>query len=245
MKFNSTNMNKYYITVLLISWLAYLPCHGQEQTRKLHFRAAIWDPEIPSEMAYLSGGKIRPLQGLQQGIRSEAHEYSGGSKLSFYNKDVSGEDLDSPIAIVNIPKKIKNPFFLFLQNPSASGLPYKVVVVDDSLKSLPFRSYKFYSFVSDEIAVSVNQESFKLSPGADRLVTKNDDTLNIKVAIPSGKSEGWRVISDDFYPNWESERTVIFVSMSNHSGDVTMNARVFSEGESAWQRYLRKSSGSD
>lgn len=207
----------------------------------LRFRASNWETGNPDGFSYVHKGKLVQVDSLQPSLRSDSFEYTGPSTMILYPLNATVDPPSKPIAKVKIPSGVKFPFLILVPNPdSEATLPYRALIFDDDPKKFPFPSYQIFSLSKKPVAVAVNDLKFTLDPGKKRLVTSDDKTLNLQMAVPVEEGEGWRVIYDNYFPNWKTERTLVFLLDEEVNGRNAIKTRVYLENVGMWTRSISK-----
>ncbi len=202
----------------------------------IRFRVAAWTEGEPAGFSYLHKGKVQRVENLQSAVRSEMLDYSGPATMVLYPLDAPADTPPEPLATVKLPTGIKTPLLILAANPDPEGTPYRALIVEDNPASFPFPSYKFISLSKSPVAIALNKQNFTLQPGKRQLATSEDKTLNLRIAVPREKTDGWRIVSDNFYPNWPQERTLVFLLDVTTNGSTRIEPRILLENKSVWER---------
>ena len=232
--------SKFLLTSVFIAAIFCGHLHAQGNGVSIRFRAAAWTEGEPAGFSYLHKGKLQRVENLQSSVRSEMLDYSGPATLSLYPLDAPADTPPEPLATVKLPPGIKTPLLILAPNPDPQGTPYRALVVEDNPASFPFPSYNFISLCKTPVAIALNKQNFTLQPGKRQLATSEDKTLNLRIAVPRKKTDGWRVVSDNFYPNWPQERTLVFLLDVTKNGSTRIEPRILLENKSVWERGLRR-----
>ncbi len=247
--FLSNTMLRPLVALLLVT----LSVFAQDEV-SFRFRIASWLPDQPAGFTYIHKGKPVQVEGLSHTVRSDMYDYYGPALFNLYpliseiqTGNSSGE-LPKPIASIRIPTGMRYPFLILIPNQEGKEPPYRIMVLDDDPSGFPYPSYNIVNFSSKPVAIAIGDKQFELDPGKRRLITSEQKTLNLRLAIPRNEEKDWKVVYDNFYPNWPEERTLMFVVDITKNGQSRTEPRVFLENKIIWQKALtpnKESSATD
>ena len=214
--------------------------HAQDGVN-IHFRAVSWNAGQPGGFTYMNAGKAVLVEELQSTVRSEMLHYTGPSPLVLYAPDAvipppKDTKPPEPIAVIPIPSNIRYPLLILVPNPDGDKPLYKGMMFDDDPSAFPFPSYSFINLCGSPVAISLGENQFGLEPGKRKLATSKEKTLNLRLAVQKAGSENWNVIYDNFYPNWPTERTLMFITDIKRNDRTYIEPRVLLENQGVWDR---------
>ena len=241
-----------FFSTLVLCALSLLPINdARAQTAKpdeafrTRFRIIVWNADQPAGISYRKDGKLINISGLSQSSRSKFHDYSGPPTMLLYplssvKSTKSEAELEQqPIASVIFPPSVKYPLVLLVPN-KGGPYPYRGIVFDEDPTVFPFKSYLFVSFSGTRVATSVGDDRFILEPLQTHLLTSERKNLNLRMAISLENGSDWRIIKDDFYPNWPGFRTVFFLIDSVKEGRPHIEIRSLYEAEASWNEAVKR-----
>ena len=216
-----------------------------EPTITVKFRVITWQAEQPAEFSYSNDSKSIAVKNLTTSLRSPFYDYTGPATLLIYppvptttsaaTKAASSATAPAPpLASITIPTNIKYPLLVLVPTP-AGPLPYRAIIFDDDPAIFPFGAYLFQNFSSRKVAAEMSGNRFVLDPDATHLVTSDQKALQLRMAVSEAPADGsWRMIYDNFYPNWIERRTVIFLVDTVREGKVHLELRTLLENQAVW-----------
>lgn len=223
--------------------LAVSLCAQDVNTR---FRAVSWKGEEPAGFSYFHKGKLVDVEGLQPGIRSTPYDYSGPAKMPIYPliaeipEPAKPGDKPQPLALISIPPGMKQPLILLVPAPEGTNPPFNSVVIEDHPSEFPFPSYYFVNFSPQNVAISLGENQFVIAPGKRKIVNSKLRTLNLQMAVQKETTDPWKIIYDDYYPNWAEERTIIFILDATRDERPRLEPRVLLENKATWESSVRR-----
>jgi hypothetical protein len=219
-----------------------------EPTISVKFRVIVWQSGQPAAFNYSSGVKSILVKDLNTALRSGFYDYVGPATLVLYPpvpkasttaKPTTPDTPILPLARITIPTAIKYPLIVLVPNP-AGPLPYRGIVFDDDPENFPFGTYLFQNYSSRKIAAEMSGNRFLLESAASHLVTNAEESLHLRMAVSVEIHSKWKMIYDDYYPNWSSNRTVIFLVDELREGRVHVGIRTLLENQAVWDAAQKK-----
>lgn len=217
--------------------------HAEEPAKPVittRFRVISWVPGQPEGFSYLSQGKQAVVKELSSSLRSSMLDYTGPATLSIYARDArlekprSGDALPEPLARVVLPPNIKYPLVVLAPNP-AGPLPLRALVFEDDPEAFPFGSYLFINSSGQRVAASMGKNRFIIEPGQKNLVHNDERAYRLQLAVPKGDA-GWRKVYDNFFPNWDTGRTMVFMIDTPTENGSRVSLRTLIENKAVWDK---------
>jgi hypothetical protein len=240
------------LSTLALCFLSLLPINNAraqsakpDETLRTRFRIIVWNADQPAGICYRKDGKLVKVDALSPSSRSKFYDYSGPPTMLLYptssaKSTKSEAELEQqPIANVIFPPSVKYPLVLLVPN-KGGPYPYRGIVFDEDPAVFPFKSYLFVSFSGTRVATSIGDDRFILEPLQTHLLTSERKNLNLRMAISLENGSDWRVIKDDFYPNWPGFRTVFFLIDSVKEGRPHIEIRSLYEAEASWNEAVKR-----
>ncbi len=237
--------NAFLLLPALTLLVAAFPHPASAQDVSTRFRIVTWKSGQPSGFSYFHKEKLIDVDDLQTGVRSISYDYSGPAKMPIYPptaeipSPTNPGDKPEPIAVVSLLSGIKQPLILLVPAPEGTKPPFNAVVIEDHPSAIPFPSYYFVNFSPRNVAISLGKEQFEIAPGKRKLATSDLKTLNLRMAVKLEGTESWKIIYDDYYPNWPEERTIIFIMDVSEDERPRLEPRVILENKAVWGRSIR------
>lgn len=216
-----------------------------EPTVNIRFRVVTWEANKPGAFTYYNGPSAIEAKGLYPSLRSGFYDYSGPATLVLYTQatpvsgNVTAQSQAKPLASVTIPQGIRYPLLLIAPNPDP-GLPYRVLVLADDPEQFPFGSYIFFNMTPDRMAASMGKTQFVIESGRQQLISTDEKAYHIRLGRPKPSAAGWDIVYDDFFPNWKSRRTVVFMIQLPGDGTPKLGLRTLSENQKVWDDTVAK-----
>lgn len=217
-----------------------------EPTITVKFRVITWQAEQPAAFSYSTNGKSIAVQDLTTSLRSPFYDYTGPATLLLYppvtastaaTQAASSGTLPPPvppIAAITLPTTVRFPLLVLIPTPSGP-FSYRALVFDDDPAIFPFGAYLFQNFSGRKVAAEMSGNRFLLDPAGTHLVTSDQKALHLRMAVSEETAGGgWRIIYDNFYPNWIERRTVIFLVDTMREGKVHLELRTLLENQAVW-----------
>jgi hypothetical protein len=236
---------------LILSGRALAQTPKTEETITTRFRVMVWNENQPASFTYKNAEKSIKVDGLSPSGRSKFFDYSGPLTMMLYPQVTAPkatantaaaspqpELTPSAIASVVFPAGIKYPLVLLVPN-KAGPYPYRGIVFDEDPTVFPFKSYLFVSFSATRVATSIGGDQFVLDPLQTHLLTSERKNLNLRMAISLENGSDWRIIKDDFYPNWPGFRTIFFLVDTVKEGRAHIEIRCLYEAQAGWEEALK------
>jgi hypothetical protein len=222
------------------------PAAEPEPTITVKFRVITWQAGQPAAFNYSTNGISVIVEKLHNSLRSPFYDYTGPATLLLYPpvKTTSAATKAAssatppppvpPIAAITIPTNVRYPLLVLVPTPSGPFL-YRALVFDDDPASFPFGAYLFQNFSNRKVATDMSGNRFVLDPAGTHLVTSEQKALHLRMAVSEETADGgWRIIYDNFYPNWIERRTVIFLVDTIREGKVHLELRTLLENQAVW-----------
>ena len=220
---------------------------AQEEIRT-KFRIVSWESGQPSEIAYISAGEPVRVDGINNSMRSPFLEYQGPRTMLLYDTSASlqgagtadgAPEAPKPIAKVRFPKGVKYPLVLLLPNPEKDP-PFRNVVFEDDPAKFPFGTYFFQNFSKRKVAADMGGERFIVEPDrSQHLISSDAKALHLRLAVSKETEDGWQMVFDSFFPNWEERRTLIFLYDTVRNGRTRMETRTLLENKAVWDAAMK------
>lgn len=233
------------LTVLALA-LAVTSLHAQtpaatEPTVTVKFRVVTWQSGSPATFSYKNNNKSIAVTELYAETRSKSYDYTGPETLYLYpaappattTPATTPAEPPKPIARISIPTTIRYPLFILVPNP-AGPEPYRAVVFDDSPEVFPFQSYFLVNYSQKRVAASIGQSRVLIEAGQSHLAVSKDKVLNFMLGVSLEENGGWKLIYDDFFPNWPDLRTVIFIVDDTRGTRPRLMIRSLLENRAVW-----------
>ena len=128
---------------------------------------------------------------------------------------------------------MRYPLLVIVPNPDGPA-PYRALVLEDDPAKFPFGTYFFQNFSKRKVAAEMGDDRFVLEPAATHLVTSDQKALHLRLAVSEESEDGWRIIYDNFYPNWIERRSVIFTIDTMREGKLHLELRTLLENKAVW-----------
>ncbi|RYD23893.1 MAG: hypothetical protein EOP88_02345 [Verrucomicrobiaceae bacterium] len=198
-----------------------LPAAAQDlrmiSARVVYFQEAA---DNPPDLFFASAGgefgKIRPSAGVGEASAKVAVDAAG--QVSFLKTAAAG----NPVAIAKVPNGITEAVFFLLRSPAASGQSpsYKVLVADESQKTIP-RGGSFVCNIGGSGArVSLGEAKYALPPGQPAYVKRPEKRDGYNMAafhVESQEGSAWKPVKDTMIRFSENER-YFFIIYSEAGG---------------------------
>lgn len=161
-------------------------------------------------------GKVSPSAGVGESGTKVAVDPSG--QVSFLKTAAAG----APVAVAKVPSGITEAVFFLLKSPAASGQApsYKVLVADESLKTIP-RGGSFVCNIGGSAArVSLGEVKYALPPGKPAYVKRPEKRDGYNMAafhVESQEGDAWKPVKDTMIRFSENER-YFFIIYSEAGG---------------------------
>jgi len=212
-----------------------------EPTITIKFRVIAWQSGSPSNFSYQNNGKSILVKDVYADTRSAAYDYTGPATLNLYpiappntgKPSATLAEPPKPIASILIPVAIRSPLFVLMPNPGGPEA-YRAEVFDDSPEVFPFPSYFLVNYSQQRIAAAIGQSRVFIEPEQSHLVLSKDKTLNLKLGVSVEKNRGWKLVYDDYFPNWSDLRTVIFIVNDTTGTRPRLVIRTLLENRAVW-----------
>ncbi len=207
------------------------------------FRVVSWVPGQPEGFSYLTEGKQVIVKDLSSSLRSAMFDYTGPATLSIYPREsqllgtrgAPPPPMPEPLAKISLPADIQAPLIVLAPNPGGPQ-PFRALVLEDDPGKFPFGSYLLVNFSQKRVAASMGKHRFIIEPGQRNLVQNDERAFHLKMAVPRDQEEGWRMIYDTFFPNWDNVRTLVFM-VDAPAGDASrVSLRTLLENKAVWDR---------
>jgi hypothetical protein len=213
-----------------------------EPTVTVKFRVVTWQSGSPAGFTYQYNNKSIAVTELYDDTRSKTYDYSGPATLYLYpiappvteKPTTALPESPQPIARISIPTGIRYPLFLLVPNPSGPE-PYRTVVFDDSPESFPFQSYFLVNYNSRRVAASIAESRIIIEPAQSHLVISKDQSLNLKLGVSLDENGGWKLVFNDYFPNWPELRTVVFIIDDIRTTHPKLVIRTLLENKAVWE----------
>jgi hypothetical protein len=116
----------------------------------------------------VSGLVYRPARGrpckpvtFYGGYRARPISYKGAARMEFFDQADAASENPQPVAICNVPEGITSALLLFLPKaqPTAEGLKFDVVAINDSLEKVPPGSFAVINVTNNDYAAQYGTAS--------------------------------------------------------------------------------------
>lgn len=183
------------------------------------FTAFAWDVfDTQKDLAlnYRLSGKLQTLE-VAWRDRSVARACDGPGPLVFTQTIVrDGKSTEVPVAAAEIPAGVTRALLVFGRNPArASGaMPYRVMVIDDGYALFPGQSVRFINRSSVEMAGSLGEQVFTVSPGREQVVSavlSPGERLSPLRLARRDAAGGWRKLRSTMLPMSAGQRVLVFL----------------------------------
>lgn len=119
---------------------------------------------------------------------------------------------DQVVSTASVPAGINEAILFFLKNPTSSGTPYQVLVVDESFKALPKGGSYICNLSRSPVRVSIGESKYELVPGkpvSAKRPEKRDayNMASLQVVIKDG--EAWSPVKNSILRFADTERYFI------------------------------------
>ena len=177
-------MNR-YIASLIIFCLLLFAAQGEAVAQKavkkheeLNFSCLYWEG-VPAEDLYYRDGKSFHLLEFKNASRSKSFGLKRAEFFELYREAVVPVEGMTPYDLLSQTEIPLSRKILFLVIPfeREGGIQYKVIAMDDSLKSFPPGSFRFANFCREMLFVRCGEQVEEI-PAREMTVVQPKDSLN-------------------------------------------------------------------
>lgn len=206
----------------------------------IRFRVVTWESQLPAAIRYLSAGETVLIDRLNNSLRSPFFNYRGPADFFLFPGPekkapaLDPEALPAPLARVTLPEGIKTALLLLVSTPDGAK-SFEALIINDAPSAFPFDSYLFVNGCSRRISIEVADKKQIIEPGAHYLLINSNHSKAMHLIVSVQTDNGWRTVSDDFYPRWPNLRTVLFLHETTHDNRFRVKLRSLIENEAVWK----------
>ncbi|MEP2774489.1 MAG: hypothetical protein ABJQ29_15315 [Luteolibacter sp.] len=203
------------VIFLLAACLAFF-AHAQEESKKLGvtFTCLLLE-ELPVEQIFYKEGKsYLPLE-FKKGKRSEAYSLRSNKVFELYVSEVNedGDSFFKPVGSSALVAGSRKILFIIAPGNSESGLPLRIIGLDDSLEGFPPGSFRFVNFTDTELLVKVRDKVTRLESGEITVADSESSEDGGLVPVTFGNSKGETLHFTRLYSHSRS-REMVFIGKS-------------------------------
>lgn len=210
---------KYFIafSALVLAFPAAAQGLRMISARVVYFQEAA---DNPTDLFFASVGgefgKVSPSAGVGGDGTKIAVDAAG--QVSFLKTAAMG----NPVAVAKVPNGVTEAVFFLLRNPAASGQSpsYKVLVADESQKTIPRGGSFVCNIAGFGARVSLGEAKYALPPGKPAYVKRPEKRDGYNMAafhVESQEGDVWKPVKDTMIRFSENER-YFFIIYSEVAG---------------------------
>lgn len=202
--------------VVLVSSAVHAQSAGRTVKARLVYFAP--SPDDPSELFIAAGeeGEFITWQPSSSIAHAPVTCPVGTSGKVVFTKTAGGRDV---MASASVPSGLSQAVFFFLKKPEPVGksAPYQVLVVDESIRTLPKGGSYLCNIAPHPIRASLGEFNYELSPGKNVHIKrpKVNDYNMAPFRIFMKKNDAWSPVKDSGMRFSENERYFIISYLEN------------------------------
>lgn len=158
---NSFNVMQRVIVCILLLQCLQVTVHSQNEpaTKPITFSCVIWKKLSFPELYYKQGKDYIELE-LLPNNRSDVYRLKGMSALELYVPDVdeAGRPVYKLVAQSPLQPNVRRLLFFIVESNSTTGLPLRVLGIDDSMKGFPLGHTRFVNMSTLSLKVGFGGE---------------------------------------------------------------------------------------
>ncbi len=221
-----TSFHRHLRACLILLFLGISPpVLASEEDGTAHFSCSPWQKLTETNLLYRVGKDYLPIAISGFTNRSQLYPLKGMAELELYILAVDDEGVETYklMGKAAFPDGTNRALFFIDEKKTKEGLPLTVFGMDDSLKSFPPGTFRFFNFTPKRMHIAFGGKVRKLNPNGVKTVKANasDNGEFIPFLIEDIASK--KVIYETRLIGQPSGRNMVFIgSPSNPGSNVTV-----------------------
>ena len=209
--------------------------HAQEaKTRAVSLRLLSFtgDPSLKEVFAH---DPAAPPESAPVAAKVQSYLNREGAAMNLFGNSVAftrkadRESISRPgelVARVDLAPTIQSAILLFLPGASGGGTPFKIFVIDDSVKAFPAGSFHISNLSAIPVKLTLEKQPYDLKAGSTLVIDKPPMSGNQHAGMRAFAfvSDEWHSIATGLWPNPGDARSIEILYQEPTSGQVELRA---------------------